>query len=194
MKHEKDIARFIRNGDFELTEEGVLIHSAIMARHYGRYVHSVNGGQDVRIDHNLIPAEGIAHVLNTVWGAEAKQATWYVALFSGNVTPGANWTAANFAAAATEITSLTEGYSQATRPEFVDAAASGGVLGNLAARAVFSIVCTSALNIYGAALLSSSVRGGTSGILSSASRYASVRTVANGDSYEVGYEVELTDS
>lgn len=191
MKYEKDIARFIRNGDFEETPEGLLIHSSILGR--GRYVHSVNG-QDERIDYNLIPAEGIAHVLNTIWGAESKVATWYVALFSGNVTPASTWTAANFTSNATEITSLTEGYSQATRPEFVDAAASGGVIGNLASRAVFSIVCSSTLNIYGAALLSSNVRGGTSGILSSASRYATVRTVANGDSYEVGYEVELTDS
>lgn len=191
MKHQKDIAKFIQNGDFVETDAGLLIHGSILGR--GRYVHSVNG-EDTRIDHNLIPAEGIAHVLNTIWGAEAKVATWYIALFSGNVTPASTWTAANFAANATEITSTTEGYSQATRPEFVDAPASAGVLGNLASRAVFSIVCTSTLNIYGAALLSSNVRGGTSGILSSASRYASVRTVANGDSYEVGYEVELTDS
>lgn len=193
MKHEKDIARFIRNGDYELTEGGVLIHSAILA-HAGRYYDSINGAPMQFAGENLIPAEGIAHVLNTVWGAEAKQATWYIALFSGNVTPAPTWTAANFAANATEITSLTEGYSQTTRPEFVDAAASGGVLGNLASRAVFTIVCSTTLNIYGAGLLSSNVRGGTSGILSSASRYASVRTVSNGDSYEVGYEVELTDS
>lgn len=193
MKHAKDIARFIRNGDYQYTDGGILIHNAIMA-HAGRYIHSVNGGQDLRIDTNLIPAEGIAHVLNTVWGAEAKVATWYVALFGGNVTPASTWTAANFTANATEITSTSEGYSESTRQEFVDAPASAGVLGNLAARATFTINCTSTLNVYGAALLSSNVRGGTTGILSSACRFAAVRTLSDGDSYELGYEVELTDS
>jgi hypothetical protein len=68
------------------------------------------------------------------------------------------------------------------------------VIGNLANRAVFNITCTSTLNISGAALLSDNTRGGVSGVLISASRYGAVRVVNNGDSFELGYEVELTDS
>lgn len=190
-KHSREIAGFLNAGDFEETEEGLLIHRAIRAR--GKYVHSVNG-EDERTDYNLVPAEGIAHFLNTTLGSGAKLSNWYLAIFSGAVTPAANWTAANFPANATEIVSTAEGYSNATRPQWTPAAASGGVIGNLANRAVFNITCTSTLNISGAGLLSDNVRGGVAGVLISASRYGAVRIVNNGDSFELGYEVELTDS
>jgi hypothetical protein len=193
IKHARDIAGFINRGDFERTEEGLLIHSAILGS--GRYVHSVNGGQDEREDHNLIPAEGIAYFLEVALGDSPKLANLYLAVFSGGVTPAANWTAANFPANATEITSTTEGYSNATRPQWArNGTSSGGVIGNLSTRAVFNIVCTSTLNISGAALLSDNVRGGVAGKLISASRYGSVRVVNNGDAFELGYEVQLTDS
>lgn len=191
MDHQKDIARFVKNGDFEVTPEGLLIHRSILAR--GRYTHSVNG-KDERVDHNLIPTEGIAYILDSALGSTAKISAWYLAAFSGNVSPAANWTAANFAAQASEITSTSEGYSNATRPVWTSGSTTAGVIGNLSSKAVFNIVCTTNVNISGAALLSSSVRGGTSGVLVSASRFASVRQVYNGDAFELGYEVELQDS
>lgn len=191
MNHQKEIAQFVRNGDYEVTSEGLLIHKGILAR--GRYIHSVNGA-DEQIDPNLIPAEGIEYILNSAMGALAKISTWYLAVFSGAVNPAANWTAANFAATATEITSGTEGYSNLTRPTWTPAVASGGVIGNVASKATFTIACTTSINISGAALLSDSTKGGTSGKLASASRFGSVRQVYNGDSFELGYEVELTDS
>lgn len=191
-KHAREIAGFVRNGDFEQTDEGIIIRSAIRAR--GRYVHSVNGGQDEREDFNLVPAQGILHFLNVTLGASPKLSNWYLAPFSGAVNPAANWTAANFAANATEIVSASEGYSNVTRPQWTPGAAAAGVIGNLTNRAVFNIVCTTTINIAGAGLLSDNVRGGVDGVLISASRYNSVRTVNNGDAFELGYEVELTDS
>lgn len=191
MDHQKDITQFVKNGDFEVTPEGLLIHRAIMAR--GKYTHSVNG-QDVQVDHNLIPAEGIAYILDSALGATAKINAWYLTVFSGNVNPAANWTAANFATQASEITSTTEGFSNVTRPVWTPGSATAGVIGNLASKAVFDIVCTTSVNIAGAALLSSNVRGGTNGVLASASRFATVRQVYSGDAFELGYEVELQDS
>lgn len=191
MNHQKDIAQFVQNGDFELTPEGLLIHRSILAR--GRYTHSVNG-KDVQIDHNLIPTEGIAYILGSALGATAKITTWYLAVFSGAVNPAASWTAANFAANASEITSTTEGYSNVTRPTWTPGSVTAGVIGNLASKATFNIVCTTSVNISGAALLSSNTRGGTSGVLASASRFATVRQVYSGDAFELGYEVELQDS
>lgn len=191
MNHQKEIAQFVKNGDFEVTPEGLLIHRSILAR--GRYTHSVNG-KDVQVDHNLIPTEGIAYILGAALGATAKITTWYLAVFSGNVNPAASWTAANFATQASEITSTTEGYSNATRPVWTPGAVSAGVIGNLASKATFDIVCTTSVNISGAALLSSNTRGGTTGSLASASRFATVRQVYNGDAFELGYEVELQDS
>lgn len=191
MKHLKDLAKFVQSGDYEETPEGLLIHRGILAK--GRYTHSVNG-QDLRIDPNLIPAEGIAYILGAAVGATAKISAWYLAVFSGNVSPASNWTAANFATQASEITSTTEGYSNATRPAWTAGSVTAGVIGNLASKAVFNIVCTTSVNISGAALLSSNVRGGTSGTLASASRFATVRQVYTGDAFELGYEVELQDS
>lgn len=194
LKHAKEIAAFIKNGDYKRTENGILIHDSIIGR--GKYIHSVNGGQDERIDHNLIPAQGIKHFLDSVLGVTAKIPAWYLTVFSGAVTPVANWTAANFTANASEITSTTEGFTNVTRPAWVANAggASAGVISNTSARAVFNIICTSTLNISGAALLSSNVRGGPDGVLISASRYEIVRVVNSGDAFELGYEVELTDS
>ena len=72
---------------------------------------------------------------------------------------------------------------------------SAGVIGNLSSKAVFTIVCTTSINISGAALLSSNTKGSTSaGTLASASRFGTVRTVNSGDAFELGYEVELIDT
>lgn len=191
MNYQKEISKFVQAGDVETTPEGLLIHRSILAR--GRYTHSVNG-KDVRVDYNLIPTEGIAYVLGSALGATSKITTWYVAVFSGAVNPAASWTAANFAANASEITSTTEGYSNVTRPTWTPGSVSAGVIGNLASKAVFNIVCTTSVNISGAALLSSNTRGGTTGVLASASRFATVRQVYTGDAFELGYEVELQDS
>src|SRR4051812_41149031 len=126
MNHMKEVRQFVRNGDFVGTPEGVLIHGCIRAR--GRYVHSVNGGQDVRYDYNLIPTEGITYVIGVAWlAAVAKLPSWFLAPYSGNVDPAANWTGANFASLATEITSTTEGFSNTTRPAWVPGSIVAGV-------------------------------------------------------------------
>lgn len=44
----------------------------------------------------------------------------------------------------------------------------------------------------GAALLTNSAKGGTGGVLVSATKYAATRTFQNGDVYEVGYRLSLT--
>ena len=186
------IAEAFRQGDYALTPRGVLINRSVLAT--GRYHHSVNG-QDLQVDDNLITAEGIAYILGVAMGStEARISDWYLAVFSGNVTPAANWTAANFAAQASEIVSTTEGYSNATRPIWTPGAVAAGVMGNLTARAVFNIACTTSVNISGAAVLSSNTRGGTAGKLISATRFGTVRQVYAGDAFELGYEIELQDS
>jgi len=189
-KHKKEIAGFVKNGDFSVTDGGILIHNAIMAN--GVYTHSVNG-EDVVRDSNLIPTEGIAHLLGVALGADAQITTWYLAVMSGAVTPVAGWTAANFAANASEITSNTEGYSDITRPVWTPGAVTGGVIDNLAAKAVFNITCTTTINVSGAGLLSSSTKGGTTGVLLSATRFAAARTLNNTDAFQLGYEVEIQD-
>lgn len=192
MKHRREIAAALAAGKYEVTDGGLLIKAGIDALATGVYVHSVNGGQDLREDPNLLPDEGILHMLNVTFGATAKVPNWYLALFANQINPAPNWTAANFAATAGEITSSTEGYSNSTRPAFTSSPAAAGQITNLAAKAAFNIVCTTSLNVEGAAMLSNSGKGSGAGVLASASRYSATRTLYNGDVYEVGYGVSLS--
>ena len=52
----------------------------------------------------------------------------------------------------------------------------------------------SSLQVQGAALLSDNVKGGTSGVLVSATRFSTPRVLQNTDIYNVGYRVVLTSS
>ena len=125
-------------------------------------------------------------------GSTAKPAGYFLALFSGAAAPAANWTAASFAAAASEIVSLTAGYTNATRPAWTPANTSTGSIDNMTSVATVTIATSSQLNVTGAAMLTNSSRGGTTGVLVSATKYAAARIFQDGDTYEVGYRLSLT--
>ena len=191
QKHLKELIEFARQGEVEETDEGLLVHGSAIA--FGRYTTDING-KDVQVDYNLLPAEGLAYLLDVGLASGSQLTSWYVAVYSGAVSPLASWTAANFPSNATEITSESEGYSNTTRPVWTPGSVSGGIVGNLDSRAIFNIVCSTTLNISGAAVLSANTKGGTSGKLLSAMRYSTARVVNNGDAFGVGYEIGLTDS
>jgi len=190
LKHKREFASALGNGQYDVTDGGVLFpKQQVFAS--GMYFHSVNG-QDERQDPNLLPDASILNILNVVFGATAKQANWYVSLYANAINPAANWTAANYASTAGEITSLTEGFSEVTRPAWTPGVAAAGAIDNLSARATFSIVCTTSLTVNGAGLHSENTRGGTTGVLGSAARFGSTRTLYNSDSFQLGYRVTLT--
>ena len=110
VRHE--IIKFVGRSRWERSPKGGIILPRSKLRFEGKYTHSVNG-QDEQVDYNLIPTEGLNHILGVALYSTSKINTWYVAPFSGNVTPGAGWTAANFASTATEITSTTDGFELA---------------------------------------------------------------------------------
>jgi hypothetical protein len=193
QKHYAEFARALDDGDFTETDGGILIKSGgPMAR--GRYFTKI-GGEIVTLGTNKVPLEGLKYFMNTGVKGGTAQTAFYMALFSAATNPLDSWTAANFTANATEIVSPTEGYSNATRPAWTpgDIAVSAAKVDNLAALATYNIVCTTSINISGAAILTSNVKGGTGGILISASRFDSPHTVNNGSTFELGYELELQD-
>ena len=143
---------------------------------------------------NLLPAEGILDALGTWLGATAKKAAWYLGLYANAINPASTWKAANVAATAGELTSLTEGYSESTRPQFTPNAAANGAIDNVGQEAAFTIATAGTVNIEGAFLISDNTRGGTAGVLGSAARYAQTRALQNGDNYKVGYRVTLTST
>lgn len=184
-------AKAVARGDYEVTDTGIIIDKGIKA--VGRYIERVNGGE-FREHANLVPDEGLVFILNVALGVSTKAAGFYLAPFSGGTNPAAGWTAANFAGTASEITSLTEGFSNATRPVWTTTPAAADGIDNADALAVFAVVATTSIVVTGAGLLSSNVRGGTSGFLVSASKFSTARTLYNGDVWELGYRVALLDS
>ena len=189
---QQEAAREIRAERFDITPEGIYL-PRIGAIAAGEYFGRVNGGAWQKEGDNLIVTEGFAHLLNVTFDTStAKPAGYYLAIFSGNTAPAANWTAASFAAVASEIVSMTEGHTGATRPAWTPAKTTTGSIDNMAAVASLTIATSSQLNVTGAALLTGSARGCTTGVLVSASLYAAPRTFQAGDIYELGYRINLT--
>lgn len=188
----KELAQAIHNENFDVSESGLYFPTQSVAVS-GEYFERINDGEWMRTK-NLITKEGLIDVINTYFIAnKAKQAGFYLALFSGATAPAANWTAANFAAVANEITSMTEGYTSATRPQFnPESATDQTYIDNLTNTARLTIATTSELNVTGTALLTNSSRGGVTGVLVSATKYPAARTFQNGDTYDVGYRFALT--
>jgi hypothetical protein len=142
------------------------------------------------IDHwvqpNLVVNEGLNNMLNVMFNGAAPTAAWFCGLYEGNYTPVATVTAATIPSAATECTA----YVSTTRPEYVEATASAQSMTNSANRASF--VFTASKTVYGAFLASNSIKNGTSGVLFSAARFASAKTVESGDELLLTYTFTAT--
>lgn len=191
MTLRNELAAAIANENFDVTAEGIFFpRQGVLAS--GEYFDRINGGEWDKAGDNLIVNEGLAHLLNVAMGSTPKPAGYFLALFSGAAAPAANWTAASFAAAASEIVSLTEGYTSPTRPAWTSANTNSGSIDNMASVASVTIATASQLNVTGAALLTNSAKGGTTGVLVSASKYAAERVFQAGDVYEIGYRLSLT--
>jgi hypothetical protein len=127
----------------------------------------VDGRVEESEDHNLVPIEGQNHMMGVTFKSVAQVATWYLSVYEGNYTPTLNDTAATYAANATECTA----YTPTSRPEFIEGAVAVGAVDNSASIAVFTMTANKTL--YGAAMLSSSVKGSTNGILMSIAPFSS---------------------
>lgn len=138
--------------------------------------------------HNLVPNEGLNHILDVVVHGSTPVTTWYMGVFEGNYTPVVGLTAATVASAATECTA----YNGATRPEYVEAAAASQTITNSANRASF--VFNASKNIYGAFLVSSSTKGGTSGVLLAAAKFSAVKSVEDDDELLLTYALSIANA
>lgn len=188
-KHTREFQTALAANKYEVTEGGIFFPAA-HALAYGEYTHSVNG-QDEQVDKNLITAQGLEYLLSVGLKGGTAVTAWYLALFSNNYTPVSGITASAFVTSAGEITSATEGYSESTRPEWVAGSISSIMVDNLSSKASFTIVTATELIIRGAGMLSSNVKGSTTGTLMSASKFSNARTQYNGDVFELGYRVRL---
>ena len=182
------VARDIRNHAYEVTDTGIHIPGSRLFIG-GAFKHSVNGGP-ATIDANLFTTQGLNYLLDAAFSAAAQVPQFFIAPFSGNVTPVGTWDGSNFTANATEFIA----YTETTRPQWVEAGASAAAIGNTASQAVFTLAAGGPYNIYGMALLSSSAKSSTTGILVAASRFASPRLNQQaGDRLAVEYTLTAAD-
>lgn len=192
LKHSREFAAALRNHQYEVSDAGIHFPKQKVTAS-GLYTHSVNG-MDEREDGNIVVTEGLNHTLGVVLNGVTAVPTWYFGLFSANVTPVNTWTAANFTANATELVSNTEGYSETTRQAFVEAAAAAGSINNTASKAAFTIATATTVTVWGAGLMSSNIKGGTTGTLMSAAKFDAARTLYDTDVFNLGYTLTLTSS
>ena len=141
--------------------------------------------------HNLVVNVGLKDMNDKYFTGSGYTAAWYIGLYgaASSNNPAAGDTMASHAGW-TEVTD----YSQATRPAASFAAATTAdpsVITNSAAPATFSINGTTVVG--GAFLTSDNTKGGTTGILFSASDFQSPggRSVVNGDTLTVTYTFSL---
>lgn len=163
-------------------ENGILVPEKAAFVH-GHFEVSVNGAP-WEIEPNLVVTEGLNYLLGCALGGQAQKTTFYIALFGGNVTPGAGWTGANFVANSTEFTT----YDEATRVLWQDDAVSGASIGNNTNPALFTIA-TGGGTVRGAALIEASAKGATSGILVASARFAADKVMAAAEELRVKYVI-----
>lgn len=141
--------------------------------------------------HNIVTNEGLNHVLNVYLHGTSAIGIWYCTMFENNYTPLAGDTYA--------IPGYTEctAYDEATRPIYVEGAASGQFITNSSNKAVFTINNTKTL--YGASLVGGgtdpTIKGNTAGggILFCAAKFSSSRGVIASDVINLTYTISATD-
>lgn len=194
----REAARSFANRKFELSPAGVLFPRLGLFIG-GAFHHRVcpAGGQwsPWSIDPNVFTNQGLNNLLNSAFGAQSAVSTWYIAPFSGNVTPDSSWTGANFTANSTEFTA----YTPSTRPLWDltgNTPTSSESIGNTGNEAVITFSSGGPYNLYGLGLLSSATKSATTSTitLAAATRFDNARTnQASGDKLGLGYVITAAD-
>lgn len=137
---------------------------------------------------NIITNQGLNHALDVILHGTTAVSPWYVGVFEGNYTPVAGDTAATFPANATESTA----YDEATRQEYVEAAASSQSTTNSASKATFTFNATK--TIYGAFMSSVSTKSSTAGTLLAANKAGTAKSVVDDDQLLITYTLSMTSA
>lgn len=171
LKHASEFRRALANFAYELTDTGILfpksklhIQGQIGASLLRREDKEAGANwRDFPFEYsfNRVVNQGIDHILNTALGGASQIATYYMAPFATNTTPGASTTAANFNSTLTEFTN----YDEATRVEYVPVASTAQLLENSVTPALFTIADGVQTNVYGFGTLSVATKSATTGVL-----------------------------
>lgn len=174
----KEIQKEIDRGNLGFTGTVFMKHSR-----NGRVIYQ-------EVSKNLIVDEGLNHFLNVVMGATAKISTWYVGIFTNNVTPAAaDVPATELGAAGTYGEGQDADYDLplTNKPEYIDAPATAKVMSNSGTPASFTIAAT--ITVYGAFISSVAAKTATTGTLLAAKKFDASRAVIDNDVLTVQYDI-----
>jgi hypothetical protein len=174
---------------FTKSEKGILLPNSGSMQAGGVFtVDHIRDGESLgkTIEKNIVVNEGLDSILDVVFHGSTQITTWYIGLFESNYTPVAGDTIAS--PGWTESTA----YSESTRVEWTEAAASSQSITNSASKATFNINATKTM--YGAFLVSDSTKSGTSGTLMAAARFSTSRSVVSGDQLVITYTFSIADA
>lgn len=185
----RNLGRLFRNHRWERDDDGDILIGH--ARIGGVFECEAPDGLGAIRTRNLLTTEGCNYLLSVGIANGTQYSTFYVAPFSGNVAVADTLTAANFASTQTELTTQ---YSESTRVAFVESTPASKSTNNTASPATVT-AATDSVSIWGLGLLSLSTKGGTTGVLLAAAKYASVRTLpTTGDTLGIKYTLTLANS
>ena len=134
---------------------------------------------------NLIPQVGIDHLVGLLRGSGSLISNWYVGVYEGNYVPTSATTASDLPANALESVA----YSEAARPVWNNTYDGMSVITSLASRAEFTF--TADKRLYGAFLVSASIKGSGSGTLLSIARFSTPYDVPSGSTFRLGVSITL---
>ena len=141
---------------------------------------------------NYCSDEGLNALLDIMFHGSTQITPWYVEIFESDTTPDGDTTYA------VPVYTPSTAYTEGTRPEYGEAAASSKSITNSANKATFTINATK--SIYGAALVGGgsapTTKGNTAGggTLFSASKFAAMKSVVATDVLNVTITITLADS
>lgn len=133
---------------------------------------------------NIVVDEGINYIMDAALSGGTPITTFYLGVFKNNYTPLSTDVAATFPGAGVANEANTE-YDEATRPTWTEAGVSAKVITNSASPASFTFNTT--ITIYGAFLVSTNTKAGTTGKLIAASKFAASRAMIDNDVLQITY-------
>ena len=187
-KHRAEALRRLQANEYEITDDGGVLIQKMGLNFSGVFQTQVNDGP-WSMDPNIVVNQGIMYLLTTGLAQGAAGAAFYVAPFSGAITPAATLTGATFTATATEYTA----YAETARVLWAKDAAASNAIGNLTTAALFTINGAGG-TIRGAGLLSTAAKNDVTGNLIAAARFSVDKIMAAAEELRIKYSLTGTST
>ena len=189
-----EFARSIRNGHYEKADDGIFLpRQNIMLG--GVFTHDVCRNGELlgeQSDKNLVTNAGLDYVLDVAYRNQTVSANWYIGMFESNYTPLAADTVSVLVSSYGESASTV--FDESVRQAWTIVAPSSQVLTNTAAKATYTIAAAQTPTIYGAFLVdSSTIRNVSTGVLNSASKFSTARSLVATDELLITYTITASD-